>query len=58
VSGLKYGVRRLLDGLVGSFVKEDYDYYLAEVMDYNASDMDGHPWVQSPEESLIKKAAE
>ncbi len=57
VSGLKYGVRRLLDGLVGSFVKEDYDYYLEDLMAYNASDMDGHPWVQLPEESIIKKDA-
>ncbi|MDH3242120.1 MAG: NAD(P)/FAD-dependent oxidoreductase [Alphaproteobacteria bacterium] len=58
VSGLKYGVRRLMDGISGSFLKEDYGRHLASVIAYNDSDMDGHPWVESPEDSRVEQAAE
>ena len=58
VSGLKYGVRRLIDGITSSFLAEDYARHLASVIAYNDSDMDGHPWVESPEDSLVKQAAE
>lgn len=58
VSGLKYGVRRLLDGISGSFLAEDYARHLASVIAYNDSDMDGHPWVESPEDSRVKRAAD
>lgn len=54
VSGLKYGVRRLLDGISRSFLTEDYTRHLAAVTAYNDSDLDGHPWIQTPDESLIK----
>jgi cation diffusion facilitator CzcD-associated flavoprotein CzcO len=58
VSGLKYGVRRLMDGITGSFLREDYARHLASVIAYNDSDMDGHPWVESPEDSRVRQAAE
>ena len=58
VSGLKYGVRRLMDGISGSFLKQDYARHLASVIAYNESDMDGHPWVESAEDSRVKTAAE
>lgn len=58
VSGLKYGVRRLLDGISASFLAEDYARHLASVTAYNDSDMDGNPWVESPEDSRVKRAAE
>jgi cation diffusion facilitator CzcD-associated flavoprotein CzcO len=58
VSGLKYGIRRLMDGISGSFLSEDYARHLESVIAYNDSDMDSHPWVESPESSLVKQAAE
>lgn len=54
VSGLKYGVRRLLDGVIRSFLKEDYARHLASVTAYNDSELDGHPWIQTPDESLVR----
>lgn len=58
VSGLKYGVRRLMDGISGSFLREDYARHLTSVIAYNDSDMDGHPWVETPEDSRVNQAAE
>lgn len=54
VSGLKYGVRRLMTGVTGSLVKEDFARHLASVRAFDGSDIDGHRWVeprpdQSPE---------
>ena len=48
VSGLKYGVRRLMIGVANSFVREDFDTHLASVQRYNDSELDGHPWVEKP----------
>ena len=48
VSGLKYGVRRLMIGVANSFVREDFDTHLASVQSYNDSELDGHPWVEKP----------
>lgn len=46
VSGLKYGVRRLMIGVSNSFVREDFDQHLESVRRYNDSELDGHPWVE------------
>lgn len=54
VSGLKYGVRRLLDGISRSFLKEDYARHLASVTAYNESEFEEHPWIQSADESLYR----
>lgn len=48
VSGLKYGIRRLMLGISASFVREDFDRHLASVKAYNDSDLDGHSWVETP----------
>lgn len=48
VSGLKYGVRRLMMGVCNSFVREDFDTHLASVKRYNDSELDGHRWVEKP----------
>ncbi len=48
VSGLKYGVRRLMIGVSNSFVREDFEQHLASVKRYNDSELDGHPWVEKP----------
>ncbi len=48
VSGLKYGVRRLMQGVAGSFMQEDFTRQLALIRDYNDSELDGHPWVEKP----------
>jgi cation diffusion facilitator CzcD-associated flavoprotein CzcO len=48
VSGLKYGVRRLVSGVANSFLREDFDRHLASVRAYNDSELDGHPWVEPP----------
>ena len=48
VSGLKYGVRRLMIGVSNSFVREDFDQHLESVRRYNDSELDGHPWVEKP----------
>jgi cation diffusion facilitator CzcD-associated flavoprotein CzcO len=48
VSGLKYGVRRLVQGVCNSFLREDFDRHLASVKAYNDSELDGHRWVQPP----------
>jgi cation diffusion facilitator CzcD-associated flavoprotein CzcO len=44
VSGLKYGVKRLMTGIVGSFVREDYEHHLATVKAFRSSELEGHPW--------------
>lgn len=46
VSGLKYGSRRLMLGVLGSFLREDFDRYMADIRRYNDSELDGHPWVE------------
>ncbi len=51
VSGLKYGVRRLMIGVSNSFVREDFDQHLESVRRYNDSELDGHPWVEKPPNS-------
>lgn len=48
VSGLKYGLRRLVQGVTRSFVAEDFEQHLASVRQYNTSELDGHPWVEPP----------
>ncbi len=48
VSGLKYGVRRLMIGVGNSFMREDFETHLASVRRYNDSELDGHPWVEKP----------
>lgn len=48
VSGLKYGVRRLMIGVAESLVREDFEQHMASVRGYNDSELDGHPWVEKP----------
>ena len=48
VSGLKYGVRRLMLGLSNSLFREDFERHYASVKGYNDSELDGHPWVEKP----------
>ena len=48
VSGLKYGVRRLMMGVNSSFLRDDFDRHYAAVRAYNDSELDGHPWVEKP----------
>jgi cation diffusion facilitator CzcD-associated flavoprotein CzcO len=48
VSGLKYGVRRLVMGIAESFVREDFERHLASLRGYNDSELDGHKWVEKP----------
>ena len=45
VSGLKYGVRRLLMGVSQSFFQEDFDLHLKSIERYADSEFDDHPWV-------------
>ena len=47
VSGLKYGVRRLMTGLAASLVQEDFARHLASVRAFDESDIDGHQWVET-----------
>ena len=53
VSGLKYGVRRLAAGVVGSFFREDVEKHLATALVYDDSEIEGHPWAET---SPFKKA--
>jgi len=46
VSGLKYGVKRLMVGVCGSFMREDYDHHLQSVMNFNFNEFQGHPWME------------
>jgi cation diffusion facilitator CzcD-associated flavoprotein CzcO len=48
VSGLKYGMKRLMVGVCGSFLRQDYDHYLKSVHDYRANEFEGHPWMGEP----------
>jgi len=48
VSGLKYGVRRLMLGVTGSFMRQDFERQLSSIREYNDSELDGHPWVEKP----------
>ena len=52
VSGLKYGVRRLMTGVCHSFLREDFESHLASVKRYNDSELDGHRWVEKPPASI------
>jgi cation diffusion facilitator CzcD-associated flavoprotein CzcO len=47
VSGLKYGVRRLMSGVTTSLVRQDFSRHLASVRAFDESDIDGHPWVEA-----------
>jgi FAD-dependent urate hydroxylase len=46
ISGLKYGVRRLMLGVCESFLREDFDHHLDSILRYDDSELDGHPWVE------------
>jgi cation diffusion facilitator CzcD-associated flavoprotein CzcO len=46
VTGLKYGVRRLVTGITGSFFGEDAKLHLASAKAYNESEIEGHRWVE------------
>ena len=46
VTGLKYGVRRLITGITGSFFREDAKMHLATAKAYNESEIEGHRWVE------------
>jgi cation diffusion facilitator CzcD-associated flavoprotein CzcO len=46
VTGLKYGVRRLVAGVTGSFFREDAKKHLATAKTYNESEIEGHRWVE------------
>lgn len=46
VSGLKYGVKRLMTGICGSFVREDYEHHLQTVKDFKSTELKAHPWVE------------
>jgi len=48
VSGLKYGIKRLMVGICGGFMREDFEHHLASVTAYNANEFEGHPWVGEP----------
>lgn len=45
VSGLKYGVKRLMSGICGSFVREDYEHHLQTVKEFDGTELKPHPWV-------------
>jgi cation diffusion facilitator CzcD-associated flavoprotein CzcO len=45
VSGLKYGMKRLMVGVCGSFMREDYEHHLRSVTNYNANEFEDHPWM-------------
>lgn len=48
VSGLKYGIKRLMAGVCGSFLREDYEHHLASVTNYKANEFEDHPWMDKP----------
>jgi hypothetical protein len=48
VSGLKYGIKRLMVGICGGFMREDFEHHLASVTAYNANEFEGHPWIGEP----------
>lgn len=48
VSGLKYGIKRLMNGVCGSFVREDYEYHLQSVTNYKSTEMGAHRWLAEP----------
>ena len=48
VSGMKYGLRRLVQGVPRGFVAEDFEQHLASVRLFDTSELDGHPWVEPP----------
>ncbi len=45
VSGLKYGIKRLMMGVCGGLMREDFDHHLSAVTAYNANEFEGHPWI-------------
>ena len=47
VSGLKYGIKRLMMGVCGSFMREDYDHHLQAVTNFNFNEFQGHPWMEN-----------
>ncbi len=46
VSGLKYGIKRLMMGVCGSFMREDYDHHLQSVTNFKFNEFEGHPWME------------
>jgi hypothetical protein len=47
VSGLKYGIKRLMAGVCGSFLREDYEHHLSSVTNYKAHEFEDHPWMDA-----------
>ena len=48
VSGLKYGIKRLMVGVCGGFLREDYEHHYRSVCDFRANEFEGHPWMGEP----------
>lgn len=48
VSGLKYGIKRLMVGVCGGFMREDYEHHLTSVSNYRANEFEDHPWMGDP----------
>ena len=51
VSGLKYGLPKLVAGVSLSFVREDFAAHLARVAAYDESEIEGHRWAATGEEA-------
>jgi cation diffusion facilitator CzcD-associated flavoprotein CzcO len=55
VSGLKYGLPKLMAGVSMSFLREDFAHHLARVAAFNESEIEGHPWASTGEQAVRER---